>query len=225
MIFILWTAKYFFKGKTIKSVGKGWFGYSDLTFTPPQGRHKLDAQSAPAGSWVLIEGVDASIIKTATVCARDSSETAIFTPLNFGTNAIIKLAVEPLVPSDLPKMVKALQMINKSYPSASTVIEDSGEHVIFGTGELHLDSIMHDLRKLFSDIEVKVADPVTKFCETVIETSALKCFGESNNKKNKLTMIAEPLDKDLAKVIEAKGLYSCSLHFTLYNKMQHRALA
>jgi len=38
-------------------------------------------------------------------------------------------------------------------------------------------------------VEVKVADPVVSFCETVVETSSLKCFAESPNKKNKLTMV------------------------------------
>lgn len=52
-----------------------------------------------------------------------------------------------------------------------------------------------DLRELYSEIEVKVADPVVSFCETVVETSQLKCFAETPNKRNKLTMIAEPLEK------------------------------
>ena len=40
-----------------------------------------------------------------------------------------------------------------------------------------------------------MADPVTAFCETVVETSSLRCFAETPNKRNKLTMLAEPLDK------------------------------
>ena len=44
-------------------------------------------------------------------------------------------------------------------------------------------------------MEVKVADPVVSFCETVVETSSLKCFAETPNKRNKVTMIAEPLDQ------------------------------
>ena len=54
---------------------------------------------------------------------------------------------------------------------------------------------MQDLRELYADIEVKVADPVVSFCETVVETSSLKCFAETPNKKNKITMIAEPLER------------------------------
>lgn len=48
----------------------------------------------------------------------------------------------------------------------------------------------------------QVADPVVSFCETVVETSSLKCFAETPNKQNKLTMIVEPLEKGLAEDIE-----------------------
>jgi U5 small nuclear ribonucleoprotein component len=55
---------------------------------------------------------------------------------------------------------------------------------------------------MYSEIDIKVADPVVAFCETVVETSSLKCFAETPNKKNKITMIAEPLEKGLAEDIE-----------------------
>lgn len=51
-------------------------------------------------------------------------------------------------------------------------------------------------------LDIKVADPVVSFCETVVETSSLKCFAETPNKRNKITMIAEPLEKGLAEDIE-----------------------
>ena len=62
---------------------------------------------------------------------------------------------------------------------------------------------MHDLRHLYSDIEVKTADPVVAFRETVVETSSLKCFSETPNRRNKLTLVAEPLEAGLADDIEA----------------------
>ena len=35
------------------------------------------------------------------------------------------------------------------------------------------------------------------------DTSSVKCFGETPNKKNQISMIAEPLDKGLAEYIDA----------------------
>ena len=62
-------------------------------------------------------------------------------------------------------------------------VEESGEHTILGTGELYMDCVMHDLRRMYTEVEVKVSDPVVSFCETVVETSAIKCFAETPNKK------------------------------------------
>lgn len=41
-------------------------------------------------------------------------------------------------------------------PSLLLQVEESGEHVILGTGELYLDCVMHDLRKMYSEIDIKV---------------------------------------------------------------------
>jgi U5 small nuclear ribonucleoprotein component len=57
-----------------------------------------------------------------------------------------------------------------------------------------------------ADKRPQVADPSVAFCETVVETSTLKCFAETPNSKNKLTMVAEPLDKGLAEDIESEVL-------------------
>ncbi|WP_411023684.1 hypothetical protein, partial [Salmonella sp. s51228] len=77
---------------------------------------------------------------------------------------------------------------------------------MLGTGELYLDCVMHDLRKVYAEIDIKVSDPVVSFCETVVEISSLKCFAETPNKKNKITMIAEPLEKGLAEELENEAV-------------------
>ena len=168
-----------------------------------EARYKVEVNRVPAGNWVMIEGIDQPIVKTSTITdLQGEEELYIFRPLKFSTQSVIKIAVEPVNPSELPKMLDGLRKVNKSYPLLSTRVEESGEHVILGTGELYLDCVMHDLRKLYSEIEIKVADPVVSFCETVVETSSLKCFAETPNKKNKMTMIAEPMEKGLAEDIE-----------------------
>lgn len=137
-----------------------------------------------AGNLVLIGGIDISITKTATIVdAVHKEEPHIFRPIQHMTEPVLKIAVEPIVPSELPKMLAGLRNINKSYPLVSTKVEESGEHIIIGTGELYLDCIMHDLRRIFAEIEIKVSDPATRFCETVLETSALKCYADTPNKK------------------------------------------
>merc|ERR1739844_864642 len=168
-----------------------------------EARYKIEVNRVPAGCWVMMEGIDQSIVKTSTITdLQGQEELYIFRPLKFNTQSVIKIAVEPVNPSELPKMLDGLRKVNKSYPLLSTRVEESGEHVVLGTGELYLDCVMHDLRKLYSEIEIKVADPVVEFCETVVETSSLKCFAETPSKKNKLYMVAEPLEKGVGEDIE-----------------------
>lgn len=56
---------------------------------------------------MLLEGLDGTITKTATVVPEFlDEEVHIFRPLTFQTQAVVKIAVEPLNPSELPKMVR-----------------------------------------------------------------------------------------------------------------------
>eukprot|EP00466_Bigelowiella_natans_P016450 jgi/Bigna1/72256/fgenesh1_pg.19_\ len=170
-----------------------------------ESRYRVEVNRVTAGNWALFEGIDHSIIKTATVCdEKGNSDACIFRPLRFNLESCVKVAIEPIQPSELPKMLEALRKVNKSYPLIATKVEDSGEHTIIGTGELYLDCALHDLRLMYGELEIRVADPVATFCETVIETSSLKCFAETPNKKNKLTMIAEPLEEGIAADIESE---------------------
>ncbi len=104
----------------------------------------------------------------------------------------MKVACEPRLPSELPKMLDGIRKINKSYPLLTTKVEESGEHILIGTGELYMvfykfkDCVLHDLRQMYSEIEIKISDPCVTLCETIIDTSTIKCFAETPNKKNKV---------------------------------------
>mgnify|MGYP000892793669 CR=1 FL=1 len=110
----------------------------------------------------------------------------ILRPIRFNTVSTIKIAIEPIIPSELPKMLEGIRKVNKSYPLLTTKVEQSGEHVLLGTGELFMDCVLHDLRKMYTEIEIKIADPSVTFCETIIDTSAIKCYADTLNKKNRV---------------------------------------
>ncbi|KAI9828933.1 MAG: hypothetical protein M1826_005856 [Phylliscum demangeonii] len=170
-----------------------------------EARYQVPTSGVPAGNMVLLGGVDNSIVKTATLVPRSiegDEHVYTFSPIKHFTESVLKVAVEPIKPSELPKMLDGLRRVNKSYPLITTKVEESGEHVILGTGELYMDCVLHDLRRLYAEMELKVSDPVTRFCETVVETSAMKCYALTPNKRNKFTMIAEPLDDGIAEDIE-----------------------
>lgn len=88
-----------------------------------EGRYKVEVDKIGAGNWVMIDGVDESINKTATLTSVNQDEMDIFKALDFNTEAVIKVACEPLNPSELPKLLDGLRKINKSYPLAKTKVE------------------------------------------------------------------------------------------------------
>ena len=98
------------------------FCESDTTVTLSNlSRYKVEVNRVPAGNWVLIEGIDQPVVKTSTITdlgKGDSSdeELYIFRPLKFNTQSVVKIAVEPVNPSELPKMLEGLRKVNKSYP-------------------------------------------------------------------------------------------------------------
>ena len=72
---------------------------------------------------------------------------------------------------------------------------------------------------------MKVADPVVSFCETVVETSSLKCFAETPNKRNKITMIAEPLDAVRNSRPELSNRVPCNAHLSACHMCTARCVA
>lgn len=162
----------------------------------------MDASVGP-GSLVLLRGVDSSIKKTATIVDLQLEDCEIFRPARHGSGSVMKVSIEPIKPAQLPKMMEALRCVCKSYPLMTTKVEGSGEHCLLGPGELYMDCALADLRTLYSDIEVKVSDPVVVFCETVIETSSVKCTAETPNGHNRFAVVAEPMDEGLAIDMEA----------------------
>lgn len=169
----------------------------------PQTKYKVPINAIPPGNWALIGGIDGTIVKSATIVSDTLEEDAyIFQPLKYISRPVVKVSVEPLNPSELPKMLDGLRKVNKSYALLQTKVEESGEHIILGSGELYLDCVLHDLRKLYSQMEIKVSDPATKFSETCIETTAMKFFAQTPNGHNRLTIIAEPLEEEIANDIE-----------------------
>jgi len=89
------------------------------------GRFSIEVSQAVAGNCVLLDGIDAPIKKTATIVDMQETEAAIFRPLKFDNCSVVKLAVEPLKPAELPKMVEALRRVNKSYPLVTTKVRPS----------------------------------------------------------------------------------------------------
>lgn len=52
--------------------------------------------------------------------------------MKFSVSPVVRVAVEPKIASDLPKLVEGLKRLARSDPMVQCIIEETGEHIIAG---------------------------------------------------------------------------------------------
>merc|ERR1712070_474038 len=160
-------------------------------------------QDVPCGNTCGLIGVDQYILKTGTITTIDSAHN--FNDMKYSVSPVVRVAVRCKDGKDLPKLVEGLKKLSKSDPLVVCQIEESGEHVIAGCGELHVEICLKDLEEDYACVPLIKADPVVSYRETVSEMSSQTCLSKSPNKHNRLYFTAEPLDPDLCTKIEDQG--------------------
>lgn len=164
------------------------------------GRYVEPIEDVPAGNICGLVGVDQFLVKTGTISTFEHSHN--MKTMKFSVSPVVRVAVECKNPSDLPKLVEGLKRLAKSDPMVQCIIEESGEHIIAGAGELHLEICLKDLEEDHACIPIKVSEPVVSYRETVSNPSSITCLSKSPNKHNRLFMTAEPMPDGLAEDID-----------------------
>merc|ERR1712010_190663 len=163
---------------------------------------KVEAiEDVPAGNICGLVGVDQFLVKTGTITTLKEAHN--LKVMKFSVSPVVRVAVEPKNPQDLPKLVEGLKRLAKSDPMVQCMIEESGEHIIAGAGELHLEICLKDLEEDHAQIPIKQSDPVVSYRETVSEESNIMCLSKSPNKHNRLFMRACPMPDGLAEDIDS----------------------
>jgi elongation factor 2 len=160
----------------------------------------------PCGNTVGLVGVDAFLLKQGTLSTSETAHN--IRVMKYSVSPVVRVAVEPKNASDLPKLVDGLKKLSKSDPLVLVITEESGEHVIAGCGELHIEICLKDLEEEFAKCPIKKSDPVVTFKETVIEESSQVCLAKSPNKHNRVFMKCSPLGDDLSDDIENEEITS-----------------
>merc|ERR1712180_412768 len=164
------------------------------------GRFVEHIENVPCGNICGLVGVDQFLVKTGTICTlKDAFNLKV---MKFSVSPVVRVAVEPKNPADLPKLVEGLKRLAKSDPMVQCIIEESGEHIIAGAGELHLEICLKDLEEDHAGIPIKTGDPVVSYRETVTELSDIMCLSKSPNKHNRIFMKAAPLPEGVAEAID-----------------------
>jgi len=130
--------------------------------------------------------------------AKEREEAVPFESIRYISEPVVTVAVEPKNPKDLPKLVELMEKLAAEDPNLTvTVNRETGEYLLNGMGELHIEVTLNQLKKEAVDIEVTSSSPRVVYRETVTvkgETAKAR----SPNKQNKFTLQVDPLDADLA---------------------------
>lgn len=170
------------------------------------GRYIENVDTVPCGTTVGIAGIDMYLTKSGTLSSvADGYPIA---PMKFSVAPVVRRALTVDSPSHLPEFVKALKKLSKVDPCLQVITKDStGECVIAGAGELHIEVALTDLREFLSDkIAFSISDPLVEFQETVTVACEGTCLAKSPNRHNRLYVSAEPMPEDICKAIAAGTL-------------------
>src|SRR3989339_80650 len=157
-------------------------------------------ESVPAGNVLAISGLDIDVGETITLKEQTSFEEIkhLFQP-------VITKSIEVTKSADLPKLIEVLRKVSKEDPSIKVEInEQTGESLISGMGELHLEIIENRI-KTEKGLEVKTSAPIIVYRETAKKESPVK-EGRSPNKHNGFFIKVAPLDAELDEAIQSGSL-------------------
>jgi len=156
------------------------------------GRNVEQLADCPCGNIIGLVGIDAYLLKAGTISTHP--EAHCFVTMKYSVSPVVRVAVECQNASDLPKLMEGLKRLAKSDPLVLCYTAPTGEHVVAGCGELHIEICIKDLKEDFmKGAPVKVSEPVVSFSESIREETPLDVIAKSPNKHNRIYLRAQPL--------------------------------
>ena len=114
---------------------------------------------------------------------------------------VVTESIEAKKPADLPKLIEVLRTVQKEDPTIKVEInEETGQHLLSGMGELHLEVIANRI-KTEKGVDIVASPPIVVYREAVTKTSKTS-EGKSPNKHNIFFMEVEPLEDKVSDAIK-----------------------
>ncbi|XP_029806402.1 elongation factor-like GTPase 1 isoform X1 [Suricata suricatta] len=163
------------------------------------GRELQGLEEVHPGNVLGIGGLQDFVLKSATLCSSPSCPP--FVPLSFEATPIVRVAVEPKHPSEMPQLVRGMKLLNQADPCVQVLIQETGEHVLVTAGEVHLQRCLDDLTERFAKIEISVSEPIIPFRETITKPPKVDMVNEEIGRQQKVAVIHQTRE-DQSKIPE-----------------------
>ena len=166
------------------------------------GPDRIQVDEISAGNIAAVVGLKSAIAGSTVSSIPDMD---LFEPMVHYSEPVVTLAIEAKHTADLPKLIEVLRTVSKADPSIQVDInQETGEHLISGMGELHLEITLYRIRNDHK-VEVQTSDPIVVYRETVDKTGG-PFEGKSPNKHNKFYFKVEPLSEEVLQLIRDNRL-------------------
>jgi len=161
------------------------------------GGEREEVDRVPAGNIAAVTGLNDAIAGSTV----SSVEMTPFESIEHISEPVITKSVEARNMDDLPKLIETLQQVSKEDPTIDIEInEDTGEHLISGQGELHLEVVTQRIERN-QGIPVTTGEPIVVYREAPQEASR-EVEGISPNRHNRFYMTVQPLDEGIVEALK-----------------------
>lgn len=167
------------------------------------GSKTIDTEKVPAGNIAFIGGIkDATAGET--LCSA-TNKIAEFEPIDHISEPVVTIAVEPMNVKDLPKLIEVLRDVAKQDPTVKVNInEKTGEQLISGMGELHLEIVTTRIKN-DKKLDIVISEPIVVYRESVLGAAG-PVEGKSPNKHNRFYIEVELLDEGIINALNNNDL-------------------
>lgn len=161
------------------------------------GAERIEVEALPAGNIAAVTGLKDAIVGSTVTTLLDMTP---FESLKHYSEPVMTVAVEAKNMKDLPKLVEVLRQVAKEDPTVQVSInEETGEHLISGMGELHLEIITGRIRR-DKGVDIITSPPIVVYRETITGRAG-PVEGKSPNRHNRFYIELEPMDPAIVKLI------------------------
>lgn len=160
------------------------------------GPDRVQAERISAGNIGAVVGLkDVYIGETVS-----SKEVEPFEQIKHYSEPVVTKSIEAKESKNLAKLVEVLRGLSKEDPTLRVELnQETGEHLISGMGELHLEIIEYKIRNE-KKVEIETSAPIVVYRENITGSSPI-VEGKSPNRHNKFKVRVEPLDEKIVQAI------------------------